>query len=367
MLNIHLVMQELAKPRPLFHSEADFQFALAWQIHEMIPDTEVRLEFKPFSSERMRLDIWLPTLGVAIELKYPTYQAHIEHRDEEFTLKDGARDIDSYDYIKDIQRLERIVSDSEAAKRVFAVVLTNDPNFWQQPRRETIADDFRLHEDRQLSGKMAWSNRAGKGSTQDRDTPLSLHGSYHLHWSDYSDLPSKYGRFRYLAVEVWREDETSPVAVERSAQVASTIGRGGGVTAGIRPGMTQGSETTTGWTPLPDWDPDSSKLPVTLRFPDGSERKVGQWNHLLQEIAAWLWSTKQLTNENLPVPSGPKNYIVSNTPFHSKGRKFDDPKEVEGTPLVVETNTGNRKEIKRVAEKLLNHCAAEPRSILVKN
>ena len=68
-----------------------------------------------------------------------------------------------------------------------------------------------------------WSGRAelAKGQHKAGDTPLSLHGSYHLHWSDYSDLPSKYGRFRYLAVEVWRGDETSPVAVERSSQVAS--------------------------------------------------------------------------------------------------------------------------------------------------
>ena len=124
---------------------------------------------------------------------------------------------------------------------------------------------------------------------------------------------------------------------------------------------------TTGWTSLPDWDPDSSRLPITLIFPDGSERRVRQWNHLLREVAAWLWSTEQLTNDNLPVPSGPTNYIVNDTPYHSTGRKFDDPKEAEGTPLFVETNTGGREEIKRVAEKLLNHCEVEPGAILVKN
>ena len=39
MINIHEVMTELAKMRPIFHSEADFQFALAWQIREMMPET----------------------------------------------------------------------------------------------------------------------------------------------------------------------------------------------------------------------------------------------------------------------------------------------------------------------------------------
>ena len=168
----------------------------------MIPDTEIRLEFKPFPSERMYLDVWLPTQGIAIELKYPTYQASIEYNGEGFSLRGGERNIDNYDYVKDIQRLEHIIADSGAANAGLAIVLTNDPNYWEQTGRETIADDFRLYEGRQLSGRMAWSSKASKGSMQDRETPLSLHGSYQLHWSDYSTMPGKYGQFRYLAIAV---------------------------------------------------------------------------------------------------------------------------------------------------------------------
>ena len=167
-------------------------------------------------------------------------------------------------------------------------------------------------------------------------------------WRDWGQ-----GRWVLWSQTSQREDGTPRAAVERSTEIASTVARGGGVTAS--------------WTPLPDWDPNLSELPVTLGFPDGSERKARQWNHLLREVAAWLWTTEHLTNDNLPVPSGPTNYIVNDTPYHSTGRKFDDPKEAEGTPLFVETNTGGREEIKRVAEKLLKHCRVEPRSILVKN
>ena len=171
-------------------------------------------------------------------------------------------------------------------------------------------------------------------------------GSEWLNWGE--------GRWVLWSQTSHREDGTPPMAVERSTEIASTVARRDSVAGETRHGMTRGSETTTHWTPLPDWDPNLSRLPITLRFPDGSERMLQYWNDLLPQVAAWLWSTEQLTNDNLPVPSGPTNYIVSHTPFHSTGRPFDFRKAAEGTPLFVETNTGGREEIKRVAEKLLN-------------
>ena len=37
-------MAALARVRPLFHSEADFQHAFAWQLHSAHPDARIRLE-----------------------------------------------------------------------------------------------------------------------------------------------------------------------------------------------------------------------------------------------------------------------------------------------------------------------------------
>ena len=181
-------------------------------------------------------------------------------------------------------------------------------------------------------------------------------------WRDWGE-----GRWALWSQTSQRENGTPPAAVERSTQAASTVARSDSVAGGTRHGMTQGSETTTGWIPLPDWDPDSRELPITLRLPDGSERMLRYWNDLLPQIAAWLWTTEQLTNDNLPVPSGSTNYIVSDTSYHSTGRHFDFPKRVPGTSLMAETNTGNRKETEKFAEKLLKHCMVEPGSILVKN
>lgn len=40
-------MHRLSLWRPIFHSEADFQFSLAWIIKEIYPNCEIRLEFVP--------------------------------------------------------------------------------------------------------------------------------------------------------------------------------------------------------------------------------------------------------------------------------------------------------------------------------
>ena len=39
----------LSDSRKVFHSEADFQFALAWEIQKLYPDAKIRLEYCPAS------------------------------------------------------------------------------------------------------------------------------------------------------------------------------------------------------------------------------------------------------------------------------------------------------------------------------
>ena len=199
--DIHPVMARLAARRPVFHSEADFKFALAWQIKETLPGCEVRLEYKPFPDERMYLDIWLPTEGVAIELKYPVYNLRHELNGEAFDLKESARDNVRYDYVNDIQRLERVAPQGEQFAKGFAVLLTNAHPLWQESVRSNNDRAFLIHEGRALKGEMAWVRPRPKKDKK-RQAPLSLEGAYNLRWSDYSDLSVKYGQFRYLAVEV---------------------------------------------------------------------------------------------------------------------------------------------------------------------
>ena len=203
-LDIHLAMAKLAERRPIFHSEADFQFALAWQIREMTPDCKVRLE-KPFTiggDKRSRhLDIWLPNAGTAIELKYGIRALRVAPDGELFALKDRARDLYRYDFIKDVQRIEGVVESSCGSAPGYAILLANDHLYWEHRPGKTNNDEaFHLREGRNLTGTMAWVNDAKV--SKERKNHLTLAERTNCGGGTNSALPGIYGTFRYLAVEV---------------------------------------------------------------------------------------------------------------------------------------------------------------------
>ena len=53
MLALHKAMDDLARRRPVFHAEADFQHALAWHLRRSGAVDDVRLE-KPLNPWRAR-------------------------------------------------------------------------------------------------------------------------------------------------------------------------------------------------------------------------------------------------------------------------------------------------------------------------
>lgn len=203
------LMRDLAVERPVFHSEADFQHALAWRIREKGLDSNVRLEYKPpinIGKKEMQLDIWLAKLGVAIELKYKTGKPkeEIRHNGELFTLRNhSACDIGRYDFLKDIQRLESL-SQFPDAKVGVAILLTNDHLYWNGPtRKDTVDADFSLRGDPGLliQGEMAWSERASAGTKRGRVDSIRLMGAYKAQWRAYSRITDEsYGEFRYLMI-----------------------------------------------------------------------------------------------------------------------------------------------------------------------
>jgi hypothetical protein len=206
MIDIGEVMRDLSWKRPIFHSEADFQHALAWTLHERLPAAEVRLEYKPFADERFYLDVWLRNLGVsvALELKYPTRAVQTEVGGERYSLTtQGAQDLTRYDFVKDIGRVERVVAHGKAATG-YAILLTNDSSFWTLGQRvNTIDAAFRLHEGQTLQGELAWSGLAGNGTTRGRQASHRLSHSYSIRWNGYSNVTeSGFGSFRYFAVTV---------------------------------------------------------------------------------------------------------------------------------------------------------------------
>jgi hypothetical protein len=219
-LDVHGLMRSLSTARPLFHSEADFQFALAWRIRELTPNCKVRLEYRVHLEDKpLYLDVWLPTLSTAIELKYKTRQLLAPIGAELYSLKDqSAQDLSRYDFLDDVRRLERMM-EAGRARRGFAVILTNDRSYWSPPTADNRTDDsaFRLHEGREIRGPLKWSHADRLEAKKNRRQPISLSGSYTLRWHDYSDNTAaaatpfqefgtnrhtRYSRFRYLVISV---------------------------------------------------------------------------------------------------------------------------------------------------------------------
>ena len=207
-------MESLCSQRPLFHSEADFQFAFAWASKTLYPHVEIRLETHPDPSVRLDLQIDDAENGetVAIELKYLTRSwVSPESQDgERFALKNhGAQDLRRYDVVKDIHRVEHFIAD-RPTWRGFGIVLTNDPAYWEPPTSLPTSLDaaFRIHDGMTLPRYMAWSSITA--SAKGREDALELTADYALTWVDYSTLDSsRGGSFRSLVVPI-RQLEIKP-------------------------------------------------------------------------------------------------------------------------------------------------------------
>jgi hypothetical protein len=208
MIDIQTIMQNLAVQRPVFHSEADYQHALAWAIHESDPSIEIRLEY-PFDTENSRwhLDLWLMRGDerCAIELKYYTKTLDALLNDEKYRLRDhAADDLLRYSFCNDIERLETVCNLTKNSNG-FAILLTNSPRLWLPPKgeRETNDTQFLVYEGRVLDGTLEWGPNTGTGTRKGHEEPIRLDGCYNLTWADYSEMEGvKNGAFRYVAIQI---------------------------------------------------------------------------------------------------------------------------------------------------------------------
>lgn len=199
------VLSALSERRPVFHSEADFQFAFAWQAKLANPRLEVRLETHPRPNVRLDLELIDPSgAGMAIELKYMTRRWAGVVANESHALKNhGASDLRGYDIVKDITRVEQFIDERQGWTGL-VIALTNEPGYWRQPThgRPTNADAFRIYEGNVLAGERAWGPNTG-GTSRGREAILALRGSYPLRWLDYSKVDdTAAGTFRTLLVPI---------------------------------------------------------------------------------------------------------------------------------------------------------------------
>lgn len=199
-------LEKLAQRRPVFHSEADFQHAFAWELHRTVPELDVRMEV-PVRADgaAVHLDLLgcLRDFRLAIELKYKTRGLTATVAGEPFILADqAAQDLGRYDFFKDVLRMETFVQ-SGAKRSGYAIFLTNDSAYWKQPSAlDHGYASFAMNDGRRVSGALAWGDRASAGTRRKREGEIGIRGGYELRWNDYSSLgEERYGRFRYLCVK----------------------------------------------------------------------------------------------------------------------------------------------------------------------
>ncbi|MFI9174179.1 hypothetical protein [Streptomyces lincolnensis] len=210
------VIARLRSHRPVFHSEADLQHSFARALWELAPDVHSRLEVPQRNAGRAEyLDLLCigpsapqAPARTAIEFKYFTRRwtgavaGTAGTPPEDYALKGhAATDLARLHFVRDVARLERFCR--HPSQNGLAVMLTNEAALWTPPapdRRPTRDREFRIHQDRELTGTLLWA-----GGTYEPNT-CTLRGTYVLDWRPYSRLPGPGGEFRYAAVPVAADD-----------------------------------------------------------------------------------------------------------------------------------------------------------------
>ena len=191
-LNLVEILDNLGNQnnRPIFHSECDFQHALAWKIHEQHLDYQIRLEY-PYELENPHIlnqhcDIFVKDNDIKyfIELKYKTKKLDVTINEEHYSLKISVAERDNrFHFLRDIGRLEEICTHHPNLQG-FAIFLTNDYLYWQEDRANMLINHGHLN--------INFYNGNLGGHYED------------LGWGeeDYSNFDEENGRFRYLIVEI---------------------------------------------------------------------------------------------------------------------------------------------------------------------
>ena len=197
---IKRLVEMCLEERKIFHSEADFQHYLAWKIHkEFNENFEIRLEFVIGAKHIDIILIDSDKNKIGIELKYKTKKSLVKIDEEDYNLKShGAQDIGRYDVIKDIERLEELVTEDKI-KLGFVIFLTNDESYMRKVKKN--ASEFSLEDGREITGKMNWGKNTGDGTKKNREKTLSLNGKYKIDWINGSNISDK-NNFRYTIFEI---------------------------------------------------------------------------------------------------------------------------------------------------------------------
>ena len=183
-LDIHEIIRQLSIWRPIFHSEADFQFSLAWLIKKKYPECEIRLEF------------------------VPEFKCIKTINEEIYVLKEhGAKDQGCYNYLKDIMRIEEFKDKTSKFIEGYTIKITSEMSYLKPPTKVNCTyAEFSIEEGSIKTGCMNWDANTGKGTMRGMEAPIVLSGMYPINWKEYSKVDdTNSGTFMYLVNTVTKD------------------------------------------------------------------------------------------------------------------------------------------------------------------
>lgn len=203
LMNIDTILSALSSKHPFFRSQKEFQEILIKELtlhgFRCTPDK--------FVNQKDKVDIWAEGPGnneiIIFEVRNKTKKLSFSYNGTSYELKNhGAQDQGRYDFVKDIEKVEKAVSSRRNIKG-YAILISNDPYYWDTPvKHDSVDRDFHINEGRVLRGILKWDSIASSGTTKNREDSIKLNQSYVLSWRNYSSVSNtKYGSFRYLLVQ----------------------------------------------------------------------------------------------------------------------------------------------------------------------
>ncbi len=218
-------IQAMAENRPVFHSEADFQHALA--IALMQHGYEVRLEIPLVyrlagGGTTCELDLLVmdskEDTATAIELKYFKKPFQITIENEFFDLSGSwGTNLSRFDCWADFRRVGALLNSPDAKRwrinQGFAVSLTNASEAWTVDTgiQNTLAKHFSMHQGRVVpaNASLDWHGNPGVNSVSPRRlspyAPIIVPADARCDWHDYSNIstgqPGGHSVFRFLLLE----------------------------------------------------------------------------------------------------------------------------------------------------------------------
>ncbi len=181
-------LKELAKRKPIFHSEEELQNYFGNAMLMLYPDSLFKLSRRRdagLNYPKPKYDLWVEFGGIKflVNIKYVTSA----YKDDEFMLLDqGYEETQIFDFLKDVERIEKLSKDGVFGFNIF---LTNCSSYW-----ENSENDLNIADKTEVKGSITWKKQY-----------LDLKGDYSCIWMDYSKLKKSApnSTFRYLLFKVY--------------------------------------------------------------------------------------------------------------------------------------------------------------------